>query len=306
VIFSVHFRAKVRVNMQLSPKAVVRFVAAFLLVVISLLRGPLARAASTAYEPFDYTPGTLLENQAGGSGFATPWLDGGFNASIHNNYVVNGPGSLAFSTLATSGNHVSSDAVNAIAGLTRGFLAPLGADNTTAYLSVLLRPEGTLNDGVFNGFFGLYLNGSLGNDLFIGKPGADAIDRYVVENRGGANQVASGVAPVVGTTALLVLRADFLAGADIFTLYVNPTPGGPEPAGGAVKTDLDLGAVPGITIYSTGAFSIDEIRVGTTFADVTPAAAAPVPLPASLTAGLVLLAGMLWARQRRQRRAMAA
>lgn len=131
------------------------------------------------------------------------------------------------------------------------------------------------------------MNGT-GDDLFIGKPGAGATNRYVVENRGGAGQVASGVTPVVGQEAFLVLRADFAAGNDKFTLYVNPTPGGPEPASGAVKTDLDLGTVPGLTIYSTGAFSLDEIRVGTTFADVAPSA---VPLPSAAGGGLVLLVG---------------
>jgi hypothetical protein len=42
-----------------------------------------------------------------------------------------------------------------------------------------------------------------------------------------------------------------------------------------VKTGSDVGPVTGLTIYSTGQFSIDEIRVGTTFADVTPAVPEP-------------------------------
>ena len=45
------------------------------------------------------------------------------------------------------------------AGLTRTLSPPLGADNTTAYISGLLRPEGTLGNGGLGGFFGLYLNG---------------------------------------------------------------------------------------------------------------------------------------------------
>jgi len=253
-----------------------------------ILRGGVADAATVAIDEFADPVGAQLLGQSGGSGFVGPWSAGGFNASIHDNYTI-ASGSLTFPPLPTGGNRSSSGAVNAIAGLTRAFATPLGADHTTAYLSVLLRPEGTLGDGAFNGFFGLYLNGTnaTGDDLFIGKPGANATDRYVVENRGGAGQVASGVAPVVGQNAFLVLRADFLPGDDRFTLYLNPTPGGPEPASGAVKTDLDLGTVPGLTIYCTGAFSLDEIRVGTTFADVAPSA---VPMPSAAIGGMFLLA----------------
>ena len=74
----------------------------------------------------------------------------------------------------------------------------------------------------------------------------------------------------MGKTALLVLKAQFLYGNDIFTLYANAVPGGPEPGSGTVKSDLDLGVVSNIGIYSTGAFTVDEIRIGTTYADVVP------------------------------------
>jgi hypothetical protein len=79
-----------------------------------------------------------------------------------------------------------------------------------------------------------------------------------------------------------VLKADFTAGLDTFSLVANPTLPGPEPAFyDAVKNDFNIGQVNGITIYSTGHFSVDEIRWGETYADVT-----PVPEPAT-----VLLAG---------------
>jgi hypothetical protein len=37
-----------------------------------------------------------------------------------------------------------------------------------------------------------------------------------------------------------------------------------------VEADLDLGVISRIGIYSTGAFAIDEVRIGTTFAEVVP------------------------------------
>jgi hypothetical protein len=115
------------------------------------------------------------------------------------------------------------------------------------------------------------LNGSLGNDLFIGKPGGGSSNQYVLETRGGTGQVPSGAAVEVGHTAFLVVKAEFVNGNDTFTLYANPKPGEPQPSSGdAVKSDLDLGTVSRIGIYSTGAFTVDEIRIGTTYADVTP------------------------------------
>ncbi|HEX2477246.1 MAG TPA: PEP-CTERM sorting domain-containing protein [Lacipirellulaceae bacterium] len=244
-----------------------------------------AEAALLAYDGFNYAPaGSDLLGNAGGFGFSTPWRPGGFNASINTNYDVQ-TGSLSFGGLVTSGHRVSTTAVTAIAGLTRDFLTPLGVPGTTRYASFLLRPEGQLNAGAFNGFFGVVLEQPVEPELFVGKPGGAATNRYVLEDRGGSLQVASSTAPAVGETVFLVLKAQFTAGNDAFTLYVNPTPGGPEPATGTVKNNSNVGTVAGLTLYSTGAFSIDEFRLGETFADVTPA----VPEPATWLLALVAL-----------------
>jgi hypothetical protein len=204
-----------------------------------------------------------------GTGFSGPWTQGGFNA-FASGYVPM-EDSLCFASLRTSGGSISGGAFSAINGAIRSLAHPLGQDNTTVYISFLLRPQGTLNNGLFGGFFGLTLNGSLGNDLFIGKPGGGAAEEYVLEARGGSGQVPSGTRAVVGRTALLVVRAEFLPGNDVFTLYANPKPGGAEPASSVTKTDLDLGVVSKVGIYSTGAFAVDEVRIGTTYADVVPA-----------------------------------
>jgi hypothetical protein len=69
----------------------------------------------------------------------------------------------------------------------------------------------------------------------------------------------------------LVLRADFTTtGNDLFTLYVNPTPGADEPTTGTIKNDFNFGIFNDIILYATGAFSIDEIRIGANYADVVP------------------------------------
>lgn len=251
-----------------------------------------AHAASLVYEGFDDTsPGVPLLGSSGGSGFASPWSPGGFNASIFTNYTV-ASGSLSFAGLQTSGNHVTTSAQNAISGLTRNLTTPLGTPGTTVYLSVLFRPEGVVGQGAFGGFFGLYLNAStttpvLSQDLFLGKPGISNL--YDIEDRGGINRQFSGVTATAGRTDLLVLRMDFTSGIDRFTLYVNPNVDGPEPTIGTVKQDSNVGIIPAVTLYSTGAYSIDEIRIGTTYADVV----AVVPEPHGwVMAGTAALVGL--------------
>ncbi|MFO0914723.1 MAG: hypothetical protein U0795_17325 [Pirellulales bacterium] len=250
-----------------------------------------ARAELLAYESFDYTAGTDVVFKNGGTGFGNAWLQGGFNASLSNNFDV-GSGSLTFGNLSNAGNHAVTDSTGAIAGLTRLLGQSLGTADSTRYVSFLLRPEVALNQGAFNGFFGLVLEQSGEPELFIGKPGGGQLNRYVMEDRGGTNQVATSVSPVVGQTTLLVLKAEFKAGNDLFTLYADPIPGLPEPASGVIKSTTDVGQAFGLTIYSTGAFSIDEIRVGETFADVT-----PVPEPLAQSALMLLTLTAIWRRR---------
>lgn len=269
-----------------------------LLIVLLFGLAGAARADLIAYDGFDDPPGTPLVGQAGGTGFSTAWAPGGFNAPISNNFNV-APGSLAFGDLRTSGQHVSTDVTANIAGVTRTLSQRFGP-GSTFYLSVLLRPEGTVGDGIFGGFFGLYLDSASANDpdLFLGKPGNR--DQYVLENRGGGGQSVSNYSAVSDQTTLLVLKGELVNGNDTFTLWINRPLGGPDPSSfDARKTDIDIGSFQSLVLYSTGAFSVDEIRIGTTYADVTPLATA-VPEPSSLA--LAALGGGLMIALRRARR----
>ncbi|HEY8428272.1 MAG TPA: hypothetical protein VIL20_07850 [Sandaracinaceae bacterium] len=240
-----------------------------------------------AHEDFAYAPGAPLLDAAGGRGFVGAWVAGGTNAFVQDNYVISGD-SLVFPGLATSGGRVQSPAVGAIAGLTRELEQSLGEDGTTCYVSFLVRPEETVGDGAFGGFFGLVLERPTEPELFVGKGGGSSL--YALENRGGSSIVSTGIEATAGVTHLLVLKIESFDGADTITLYVDPVPGEPEPATGIVKNDIDLSGTTALTLYSSGAFSLDEIRVGDTFASVTPV---PEPSSAHATAlvALLLLAG---------------
>lgn len=237
------------------------------------------------YEPFAYgeaPEAPVLTGLAGGLGWAGPWISGGFNADPLNaerfrlSADAPNPGFLP----QTGGAARVAALPLGLGGILRKFAEPVGAEGAVLFASVVLRPEGTVGEGAFQGFFGMTLNGTTGDDLFVGKPGGGDIGRYVVETRGGPGQMTTSRDVVAGEAVRLVVRAEFRAGNDRFVLYVDPPADGPEPATGAVKEDLDLGLVTAVGLYAAGACSADEIRVGRTYAEVV----ATRPLPPTLAA----------------------
>jgi thiol-disulfide isomerase/thioredoxin/regulation of enolase protein 1 (concanavalin A-like superfamily) len=236
------------------------------------------------YEPFDYASsgGTLL-GKSGGEGFAGPWKAAGFNAGQPEAYRI-AAGSLGSSTSASGAGFVETEASRAVAlpsmffgfessaayqpikGIGRQLARPIEASETvTLYVAALFRPGGGPGKQAFGGYIGFYLDGTGNDDLFIGVGGGNQ-PKYCLENRGGDLQVVSQDTAESGRTDLLVVKAEFKPGPDVFTLYVNPDPRAAEPATGTVKRDLDLGRVDQLVLYSTGAFSMDELRIVDTFA----------------------------------------
>lgn len=253
-----------------------------------VLSGP-ASASLLAYEGFGYPAGANLNGQNGGPGWAGAWA-----TFFGPPTLIDGAG-LAFGSLAVTqgaaATPLSSDPVagNNIANYFRTLASPVGADNTTLYVSLLLRPEAN---------FGFYGGLNLGG-FFIGKSGP--VPTYSLES-GGGNIASSSTVAQQGETVLLVLRAQFLPGDDIFSLFVNPVPGAAEPLlADATMTNFDLGTQDGITINNASAWTTDEIRFGSTFADVTPAAV-PAPSVALLVAGGLVLVGLARRRGRRSQR----
>lgn len=226
------------------------------------------QAALIGYDGFIYPLGAALPGQNGGEGFAGSWLEG-VNAGVPaSRFQVFTP-SLSYPGLASDGVRLRVTA-GAVQGARRLLAQPLGTEGTVRYVSLLVRPDAAPSASTY---FGLQLLGSAGGDLFAGKPGGGATQRYVLENAGGAGQIATTRNVTVNEVALLVLRLEFNAGNDRISLYVNPVLGAAEPAtADAVKTDLDLGTTVVLALTGPAAWSVDELRVGDTYASVTPPA----------------------------------
>ena len=261
----------------------------------SLLAAAAAQAQLQTYDGFDYPAGQALTDQAGGTGWDSTW--GQFLGGA-DNLVVNAAGlGDPSGTLATTGGSVS--AVAAEFSGRYPLLPGYGAPGSSTYYSVLIRPDSAPD---VDDYYGLQLfSNNGGSDLFVGKGGTGLT--YGLETSGGGGlNAASGVAAVAGTSVLLVVRVDFNASADpaadeTFRLYVNPLPGGTEPATADAALSFNLGNQNGLAFNSGNgaAVSFDEVRVGTTYASVVPSSVVPEPAGLAVAAG----AGLLLARRRR-------
>ncbi|HZT43205.1 MAG TPA: VCBS repeat-containing protein [Chthonomonadaceae bacterium] len=172
--------------------------------------------------------------------------------------------SLYDGSLVFTGNAAVTTTAEGLDGNSRTY-PTLGQDNTEAYFSFLLQPRHPIGAGYYDDYGGI----SFGN-LFVGKGGGS--DYYCLENLGGAGHIDSKVLAVQNQTVFLVVHARFYSGNDTFDLYINPTPGAAMPSTPDVtKTDLDLGTVNILNFGTGAAYAVDEIRIGTTWQDVTPA-----------------------------------
>ena len=275
---------------------------------ILLLASGSAQAAPLAYEGFHYGAGT--DTLAGSGSASNPGWAGPWN-SLTNNANVSA-GSLVYPELQNAGNRatlssniysrlnrlldVSAGGPFDLAGLVDGN-DMIGADGTTLYVSFLQRIE-TVPSGQFPYYtFEIADDNPNANDarvVLVGHDNAAPSPYYV------ARTASNESGPVISTPLgiedadvnLFVLKFAFGAGDDDrVDIYRNPSLSG-EPAvatatlgGSGLGYDFSFDRIAlARFVTSVPLYDADEIRFGTTFADV-----APVPEPS--TALLLVSAG---------------
>ena len=243
-------------------------------------------AAISVYEPFNYTGAAQVSGQSGGGslGFSAAWTGGSATATV-------GSGSLPGPS--TIGNRAAMAASSLTTPLSRTLSSSLGISAGTTYFSFLIRPEASISSSIGE----LRLTGSANTVGFGLNANSGA---YLIDQVGtGAGVTASSSTAVVNTPVLLILKAVFGAGSasDSFSLFYNPGVGSLEGAAGATRS-FDVGTVTALSIAGNLAFSVDEIKVGSSYADV-------VPEPGTWAAGGVaaVLSLAHWMRSRRRRTA---
>lgn len=255
-----------------------------------------AQAQLLPYDGFDYPAGNLAGQGSGSGWFASStWsvASGTFNAAN---------GSLAAGDLVTTGNHVASgtNGVN-IAARQMSAAAP---SSGMFWASIVVDANGLGGGLTFN-------NAATGNLQLFSTVFADRArfgfgingSNFVYKLDGRGTPIDGTVAGATNAPTLLVASFDVTNG--FFNMWANPTIGGAAPSGGIHVANNVAFTRTGATFAGDvtfaglsanwGGVQMDEVRLGTTFAAVT-----PVPEPSSALLLGLGLAGLAYLRRRQR------
>ena len=226
-----------------------------------------ARASLIAFEPFDYNNNKKLKGQDGGSG---DWKD---DWSGDSKLKIVAPGTLTYTdsqgnTLNTSGGHVRNTSNSSKNG-TRDLEDKWGNNGTTVWLGVLI--EGATGNR--------RTNVGLAEKFFVGQGSKDnSNDNWTLYDQDG--QSFDSNIDAGGNTAFLAVQIDFSSGNEDAWLWINPdlnsTPSKSAAANGSGGSNIKEFEFDKAGLFfnrSSNGF-IDELRVATTYAEVSPFTAA--------------------------------
>jgi hypothetical protein len=249
-----------------------------------------AQATLLFSEAFNYNPGAL-QNQVNPS--TAVWTGGNSGLTIVS-------GNLTYAGLADQGGN-ELQISNSAAGTS--YITFANQTSGQIYYSFLFNPT-TVDSG--NNYF-TAMNPTTGTP----NGGSDAIDAYYyssgkIELRANAASATAGTgtALTLGTTYLIVEMLDLTA--HTASLWIDPsssTFGGTAPTATATisGTSATITAIDDVGFKAqtaTGVYLVDNLLIGTTWADVTTPAAVPEPTTCAL-AGLGML-GLVLARRMRK------
>jgi hypothetical protein len=240
-------------------------------------------------DAINYTSGQALQNQTG-------WtvLNTGDDIAITS-------GNLSYSGLAaSSGNKFSFDGAGIDAA--KQFTQQTSG---TVYYSFLMNVS---NLGLLN-TTGTYFTGlnegtstNFGATVWTRKNSTSGYDIGINPRTTAANTVWT-TAQATSSTVMVVVSYQIISGTgnDVVKLWINPTPGGAEPTPTLSATNTsgtDLANLNRIFIRQDAAtttpfIDMDELRIGTTWASVTPAGASTPALTASGTLNEATLNGAI-------------